>query len=125
MTVSYVHQRVAGEFLSDLRAAVRAVRKPALRKSAAQLMIKAANTLTRILPKAWMSTIMERAGSMMGGDEGLPGRMAPIYGLFGSLPNRGDLKELVLDLMDNINRYKGAPAPAENAEVTGDPEVKP
>ncbi len=28
------------------------------------------------------------------------------YGLMGTLPNRGDLKELVLDLMDNINRYK-------------------
>jgi hypothetical protein len=32
--------------------------------------------------------------------------MAPLYGLMGSLPNRGDLKEMVLDLLDGMTRYK-------------------
>ncbi|WP_345296212.1 hypothetical protein [Candidatus Villigracilis affinis] len=49
---------------------------------------------------------MNKASSLLGGGSGLPSRMAPMYGLIGSLPNRGDLKELVLDLLDNINTYK-------------------
>jgi glutamate/tyrosine decarboxylase-like PLP-dependent enzyme len=107
VTVNYVHKQVAGEFLADLRQAAETVRKPALRKGVARLMIKTANVLTRILPEAWVSRLMDRASSLLGGGDGLPARLAPIYGLMGSLPNRGDLKELVLDLMDNINRYKG------------------
>jgi sphinganine-1-phosphate aldolase len=107
VTVNYVHERVSGEFISDLREAAACVRKPAMRKGATRLAIKAANLMTRILPEAWVSRLMGRAAGLMGGGDGLPERTAPIYGLIGSLPNRGDLRELVLDLMDNINRYKG------------------
>ena len=64
-------------------------------------------SLTRVLPEKWVKGLMDKASSMMGGDGNLPERMAPMYGLMGTLPNRGDLKELVLDLLDNINKYKG------------------
>lgn len=107
MTVNYVHEKVADEFLKDLAEAVEAVRKPGLRKGASKLAVNTANFLTRVLPEKWVSNMMSKASlSLAGGDEGLPERMAPIYGLMGTLPNRGDLKELVLDLMDNINKYK-------------------
>ncbi len=106
VTVNYVHEKVADEFLSDLEEAVKTVRKPGLRKTASKVAVKSANFLTRVLPEEWVSNLMEKASSTLGSGDGLPERMAPIYGLLGSLPNRGDLKELVLDLMDNINRYK-------------------
>ena len=32
----------------------------------------------------------------------LPQRSAAMYGMMGSLPNRGDLKTLVLDLLDQM-----------------------
>jgi hypothetical protein len=96
------------EFLADLREAARAVRKPSLRKGIAGFVIKAANLLTRLLPEKWVSALMRRLSPLLGGSgNGLPGRMAPMYGLMGSLPNRGDLRELVLDLLDGINKYKG------------------
>ena len=107
VTVNYVHAAIVDEFLADLRDSARAVRRPALRKGIAAFVIKAANLLTRILPERWVSGLMSRLSPLLGGGNGLPGRMAPMYGLMGSLPNRGDLRELVLDLMDGINRYKG------------------
>jgi glutamate/tyrosine decarboxylase-like PLP-dependent enzyme len=106
MTVNFVHEKVADDFLKDLAKAAEAVRKPGLRKTASKFVVNSANFLTRVLPEAWVSNLMEKASSTLSGGEGLPTRMAPMYGLLGTLPNRGDLKELVLDLMDNINRYK-------------------
>ncbi len=106
VTVNYVHAQVAAEFLSDLETAVGVVNKPGLRKTATKFLVKAANLLTRILPEETVSNLFNKASSLLGGGGGLPTRMAPMYGLIGSLPNRGDLKELVLDLLDGINTYK-------------------
>ena len=50
--------------------------------------------------------MMDKASSLLGSGGSLPGKMAPMYGLIGSLPNRGDLKEMVLDLLDGMTRYK-------------------
>jgi hypothetical protein len=34
----------------------------------------------------------------------LPQRSAAMYGLIGTLPNRGDLREMVLDLLDQLTK---------------------
>jgi sphinganine-1-phosphate aldolase len=106
VTVNYVHAQVAGDFLKDLTEAAGTVSRPGLRKTATKFLVKAANVLTRVLPEDLVSNLMNKASSLLGGGGGLPSRMAPMYGLIGSLPNRGDLKELVLDLLDGINTYK-------------------
>jgi len=36
----------------------------------------------------------------------LPQRSAALYGMLGTLPNRGDLHELVLDLLDQLTRVE-------------------
>jgi glutamate/tyrosine decarboxylase-like PLP-dependent enzyme len=121
MTVNYVHQRVQDEFLSDLKSAVRAVRKPGLGKSAAHLFVKAASLLAGILPEAWVKRLMRGASPLLESGDGSSGRMAPIYGLIASLPNRGDIRELVLDLLDTIHSYKGgSSAPLRQAEESID-----
>ncbi len=107
VTVNYVHAQVADDFLKDLTEAAATVRRPGVRKAATKFLVNTANALTRVLPEKWVKSLMDKASSMMGGDGNLPERMAPMYGLMGTLPNRGDLKELVLDLLDNINKYKG------------------
>jgi glutamate/tyrosine decarboxylase-like PLP-dependent enzyme len=104
MTVNYMHAAVADEFLSDLEAAAGVVRKPSLRKTASKFLVMLANFLTRILPEKWVSWLMGKVSSLLGGGGGLPSRLAPIYGLIGTLPNRGDLKEMVLDLLDGMTR---------------------
>jgi glutamate/tyrosine decarboxylase-like PLP-dependent enzyme len=104
VTINFVHTAIAEEFLRDLALCTEIVRRPSLQKSATSFLVRAANVLTRILPEAWVSRLMGKASSMLGGGGGLPGRMAPMYGLIGTLPNRGDLKELVLDLLDSMTR---------------------
>jgi len=105
MTVNYLHAAVREEFLRDLAACAEIVRKPSARKTAGRLVVGVANGAARVLPEAWMSRIMEKISGILGGSgSGLPSRMAPMYGLIGSLPNRGDLKELVLDLLDSMTR---------------------
>lgn len=104
VTINFVHTAIAEEFLRDLVLCADVVRRPSLQKTATRLMVRAANVLTRLLPEAWVSRLMGSASSMLGGNGDLPGRMAPMYGLIGTLPNRGDLKELVLDLLDSMTR---------------------
>jgi sphinganine-1-phosphate aldolase len=106
MTVQFGHVEVVDEFLSDLANAANAVRKPSFEKTANEWLIKSANFLVKILPEAWVTRLMDKASSLLGGGGDLPGKMAPMYGLIGSLPNRGDLKEMVLDLLDGMTRYK-------------------
>lgn len=105
VTVNYVHSQAAAEFLADLAAAASIVRQPSLRKTSNKFIIFLVNLLARILPKKWMTALMDKASALLGGTgSGLPSRMAPMYGLIGSLPNRGDVKELVLDLLDSMTR---------------------
>ena len=105
MTVNYMHADVKDEFLNDLAACAEIVRAPSARKTVTRLVVRVANGAARVLPEAWMSRIMEKVSGLLGGSgSGLPSRMAPMYGLIGSLPNRGDLKELVLDLLDSMTR---------------------
>lgn len=106
MTVQFGHVEVVDEFLNDLADAASAVRKPSIEKTANQLLVKTANFLVKILPEAWVTRLMDKASSLLGSGGGLPSKMAPMYGLIGSLPNRGDLKEMVLDLLDGMTRYK-------------------
>ena len=109
VTVNYVHTTVADDFLSDLAACARIVRKPDLRKSTNKTLLKVAYYLTRFLPGKWVTWMMGKVSATLGsGGGGLPSRTAPLYGLIGTLPNRGDLKELVLDLLDSMTRVKGS-----------------
>ena len=105
MTVNYMHAAAKEEFIRDLTVCAEIVRGASARKMVSRLIVQVANGAARILPEAWMSRLMEKVSGMLGGSgSGLPSRMAPMYGLIGSLPNRGDLKELVLDLLDSMTR---------------------
>jgi glutamate/tyrosine decarboxylase-like PLP-dependent enzyme len=107
MTVQFGHIGVVDEFLRDLAEAAEVVRRPSVEKAANAWLLKIANLLVRCLPESWVTSLMGKVSSLVGGGGGLPGKMAPMYGLIGSLPNRGDLKEMVLDLLDGMTRYKG------------------
>jgi sphinganine-1-phosphate aldolase len=106
MTVNYVHTGVVDEFLADLETSVAAVRRSRLRRGVDRTLIKTANAAVGLLPERWVSKLMGKASGLLGGSGDLPGHMAPIYGLIGTLPNRGDVRELVLDLIDGIFRYR-------------------
>jgi glutamate/tyrosine decarboxylase-like PLP-dependent enzyme len=104
LTVNYAHAAVADQFLQDLAQAARQARRPGLRKARDAALLHAANTAVKALPESVVSRLMERAGGMLGGPNVGVGRSAPMYGMIGTLPNRGDLHELVLDLLDQMMR---------------------
>ena len=105
LTVNYAHAAVADDFLSDLSDSISAVRKPSLQKFTNSTLVNLAQLAVKILPKKWVSQLTAQTTGWMGGSgSGLPERSAAMYGLMGSLPNRGDINEAVLDLIDQLTR---------------------
>ena len=105
MTIVPAHALVVDQFLIDLKAAIEAAKKPSVRKVTNRFMVSAANRLVKLLPEEWASKLTAKSSSFLGASgEGLPQRSAAMYGLIGTLPNRGDLNELVIDLLDQLTK---------------------
>jgi len=102
VTVNYAHAQSADAFLSDLAESVAIVKKPSMGKIGNAIIVNAARLAARVLPESIVSKMTARASSLFGGDAGLLQRSAAMYGMMGTLPNRGDLKELVLDLVEGF-----------------------
>jgi len=103
MTLHYGHRAIANAFLRDLRASVEAVRRPTPRRFIQRLLVALVSFLAHVLPEQWMSWLTGQSSRFLSGGGGLPERSAPMYGIMGALPNRGDLKEIVLDLVEGFS----------------------
>lgn len=105
LTVTRAHAQVADQFLEDLRQAVAAVERVGLDRLSTGLKANLARTAARLLPPKLLSSLTAHsaAASGLSGTQ-LPRRSAAMYGMMASLPNRGDLNELVLDLLDRLTR---------------------
>jgi glutamate/tyrosine decarboxylase-like PLP-dependent enzyme len=107
LTVTPTHAQVADLFLEDLAQAVATVRRPSLRRLANATLLTVAEAAARVLPERLVSRLTGFASRLMGGSgPGLPQRSAALYGMLGTLPNRGDLGEVVLDLLDQLTRVE-------------------
>ncbi|MCJ7662568.1 MAG: aspartate aminotransferase family protein [Anaerolineales bacterium] len=107
LTVNRNHADVADQFLIDLEASTAAVRRPSLRKTRDALLLSVIQAAVKYLPEKTVSKLMDRSTSMVGIEgSNLPQRSAPIYGMMGTLPNRADIHELVLDLIDKMTRLE-------------------
>jgi len=107
MTVTHAHAQVADRFLQDLQEALAAVRKPSLHKLSNALKVGLVRGAVRVLSPGLVSRLTGSASSIAGlkGSQ-LPGRSAAMYGMMAALPNRGDLEELVLDVLDGWTRLE-------------------
>lgn len=109
LTITYAHAQVADLFLNDLSQAVATAKRPSLDKLANSLKVGLVRTAARLLPADLMSDLTARSSSMTGlKGSNLPKRSAAMYGMMASLPNRGDLNELVLDVLDQLTRLPEA-----------------
>ncbi|MDW8317590.1 MAG: aspartate aminotransferase family protein [Anaerolineae bacterium] len=102
LTINYVHRDSAQRFFLDLAQSAMAVRRPGLGKAGSRLLPAAAAAVVKALPEGVASWLTGRAAALLKGGEGLPQRSAAMYGMMGTLPNRGDLRELVLDLLESF-----------------------
>jgi glutamate/tyrosine decarboxylase-like PLP-dependent enzyme len=101
LTVTPAHAHVADAFLADLHDAVRLVKRPSRARLSRALQVGLVQAASRVLPEGLMRRLTRSAGS--GGDSlGAEGRSAAMYGMMATLPNRGDLREVVLDILDQL-----------------------
>jgi hypothetical protein len=109
LTVTHAHAQVADKFLDDLaQAVVRARRSRVIRlsNSTKVALVRAAG---KLLPARWMSVLASRSSSLTGLEgAAMPNRSAAMYGMMASLPNRGDLSEIVLDILDQLTQTEEA-----------------
>ncbi|MBU0496054.1 MAG: aspartate aminotransferase family protein [Chloroflexi bacterium] len=105
LTVTHAHTQVAEQFLDDLAQTVAEVKDFSMDKLSNRLQVGVVQTAARFLPEKLMSGLVARATSMLGlkGAQ-LPQRSAAMYGMMASLPNRGDVNEIVLDLLDQLTQ---------------------
>jgi glutamate/tyrosine decarboxylase-like PLP-dependent enzyme len=105
-TIVPAHARVVAPLLDDLRAAVAQVRRPSPRRTLERGLVRFTAWLLRVLPERWSRALIRLAPKLFRGsdDEALPQRAAPMYGLMGTLPQRKDVREAVLDLLDQLFR---------------------
>lgn len=131
LTVNYAHAQSVDLFLRDLEQSVRAARRITPGQLAQRAALNAAQGAARVLPPAWLSALTRRASTLFNGSASASSaRSAAMYGMMGILPNRGDLKEVVLDLVEQftsppLTRKSGAvpesPAsPAQFGETAPD-----
>lgn len=106
LTVQRGHVGRTDEFLADLRAAVAAAERDHGRRFLERSAMGVARAALRVLPSRVTRALTLGVAARMGIGEGggLPERSAPMYGMMATLPNRGDLKELVLDALDRMTR---------------------
>ncbi len=110
LTVQRGHVTHTERFLSDLRTAVETAGSARGRRWIERTALSLTGTVLRVLPPRVTRALTLGAAARMGIGEGggLPERSAPMYGMMASLPNRGDLKELVLDALDRMTRLDDA-----------------
>jgi sphinganine-1-phosphate aldolase len=103
LTVTPAHAAVAGRFLADLTAAVEEVGRFSWQRMSDTAKVGLVQAAARILPARVMSVLTARSSSVTGikGSQ-VPRRSAAMYGMMASLPNRGDLNEMVLDVIDRL-----------------------
>ncbi len=103
LTVTHTHAWVAEQFLDDLEEAVARVRRFSLARLSNTMTVGLVEAAGKLLPANVMSTLTARASSLTGlKGATLPKRSAVMYGMMATLPNRGDLEQLVLDVLDQL-----------------------
>ena len=104
MTVNFGHAGVAEQFLVDLAQAARLAGRPTARHLGNSLVQKIITFVTRILPEAWVSRLVDWLRPLIAAGEPSPDeRSAAMYGMMGTLPP-GDLHTVVLDLVEGFTR---------------------
>ena len=113
LTVTHAYAKVADQLLDDLEQAMAKVKRFSSNKLVDSLKVGLVQAAVRLLPAKVVSEFAARASSVMGLEGGqLPKRSAAMYGMMASLPNKGDLNKIVLDLLDQLTQSEERPDPS-------------
>ncbi len=105
LTINFAHVGKEAAFLRDLADSVRVASRMSAHKAGNKALLAVARAAASWLPQRWVSWLTARLSGMLGpSGDGAPSRSASMYGMMGSLPNRGDLKEVALDFVQDFTR---------------------
>ncbi len=103
LTVTAAHsgEGVVDAFLKDLEEAVEEAGKAKWDKISSSVAVSVAKGAAKVLPKKVMSQVTQLSSPAPVGGK-MPEKTAAMYGLIGSLPNRGDVEDVILNFLDKI-----------------------
>ncbi len=106
LTVNHAHAQVVDQFLNDLEQAVSETKRLDFRKLANVLQVKVVQAAVKLLPAKLVSKL-SRSPAVTGlRSAQVPKRSAAMYGMMAALPDKGDLDEIVLDLLDQFTQVE-------------------
>ncbi|MDZ4846546.1 MAG: aspartate aminotransferase family protein [Chitinophagales bacterium] len=101
-TISYGNTAHIDTFLTDLEAAVKKMRKPSIHQLTAKATIGLVKGASKVLSPKAMSRITSKFGRQK--KKGIPQRSAAMYGMMAALPNKGDIREIIVNMLDGLNK---------------------
>lgn len=100
VTMNHAHVQSYGQFIADLEKAVKKARRLNWNTVTTKVSVGLVKGLSKVLPEKVFSKLVTASGSGAAGSK----RTSAMYGMIGSLPNRGDIHTMVLDFMDQTYR---------------------
>jgi hypothetical protein len=101
---------------------VAAARKLNWSNVSSKVQVSLVRGLSRLLPEKVFSQVLSKSSSVGPKGSAVPKRTAAMYGMIGSLPNRGDVREMVLDFMEQT--YKVESPESKMSKNTKDSKTK-
>jgi hypothetical protein len=103
VTIAHHNAIQADNFLSDLKQSVGKVKERKLGSASSHFLVSFVKGMSRVLPETWfrkLSSSVSRLTGSKGDSKHVMG--AAIYGITSGIENRGNVHELVLDVLDRI-----------------------
>lgn len=103
VTVNYAHVPFADDFIRDLNVAVKKLKTTSVENIGDAIKQSVVKQAAKLLPENWIKKLSKSSIEGVSNEEG-SNKTAPLYGLMGELSGSGTLEEMVLDLLDNLNK---------------------
>ncbi len=78
------------------------MKKPNIHNFTSRATVRIVRGASKVLSPKTVSSITSRFGKRK--KKGFPKRTAAMYGMMGALPNKGDIKQIILDMLDGLNK---------------------
>lgn len=103
LTIAEQHTDQTENFLSVLRLAVAQTRELKIGNASSRFLVSFVKGLSRMLPETWFRKLSHTFSRSIGREDDNKHTMrAAVYGITSGIENRGNVQELILDVLDNM-----------------------
>ena len=103
VTIAHHNAVQADKFLLDLKQAVSRVKEKKLGSASSHFLVSFVKGMSKVLPETWFRKLTSSASRLTGSKDDSKHVMgAAMYGITSGIENRGNVHELVLDVLDRM-----------------------